>query len=84
MHLQHGDSDFGCIIVSGYPATYRMETAHSCFSWNDTTIGNVVKKLCAETKVQLELNPTFKENKDYICQYEESDFDFIRRLAYIE
>ena len=82
MHLQHGDSDFGCIIVSGYPATYRMETAHSCFSWNDTTIGNVVKKLCAEAKVQLELNPEFKENKDYICQYEESDFDFIRRLAH--
>ena len=82
MHLQHGDSDFGCIIVSGYSATYRMETAHSCFSWNDTTIGNVVKKLCEQAKVQLELNPAFKENKDYICQYEESDFDFIRRLAY--
>ena len=82
MHLQHGDSDFGCIIVSGYSATYRMETAHSCFSWNDTTIGNVVKKLCAEAKVQLELNPEFKETKDFICQYEESDFDFIRRLAH--
>ncbi|MBW4759969.1 phage baseplate assembly protein V [Prevotella denticola] len=59
-----------------------METAHSCFSWNDTTIGDVVKKLCAEAKVQLELNPAFKENKDYICQYEESDFDFIRHLAH--
>ena len=42
----------------------------------------MVKKLCAEAKVQLELNPEFKENKDYICQYEESDFDFIRRLAH--
>ena len=82
MHLQHGDSDFGCIIVSGYSATYRMETAHSCFSWNDTTIGNVVKKLCADAKVQLELNPEFKETKDFICQYEESDFNFVRRLAH--
>ena len=59
-----------------------METAHSCFSWNDRTIGDVVKKLCEQAKVQLELNPAFKETKDYICQYEESDFDFIRRLAY--
>ena len=82
MHLQHGDSDFGCIIVSGYSATYRMETAHSCFSWNDRTIGDVVKKLCEQAKVQLELNPAFKETKDFICQYEESDFDFIRRLAH--
>ena len=59
-----------------------METAHSCFSWNDTTIGDVVKKLCEQAKVQLELNPAFKETKDFICQYEESDFDFIRRLAH--
>ena len=73
---------FGCIIVSGYSATYRMETAHSCFSWNDRTIVDVVKKLCEQAKVQLELNPAYKENKDFICQYEESDFDFIRRLAY--
>ena len=82
VQLHREGSDFGCIIVSGYSATYRMETAHSCFSWNDTTIGNVVKKLCADAKVQLELNPEFKETKDFICQYEESDFDFIRRLAH--
>ena len=82
VQLHREGSDFGCIIVSGYSATYRMETAHSCFSWNDTTIGDVVKKLCEQAKVQLELNPEFKENKDYICQYEESDFDFIRRLAH--
>ena len=73
---------FECIIVSGYSATYRLETAHSCFSWNDRTIGDVVKKLCEQAKVQLELNPAFKETKDFICQYEESDFDFIRRLAH--
>ena len=59
-----------------------METVHSCFSWNDRTIGDVVKKLCEQAKVQLELNPAFKETKDFICQYEESDFDFIRRLAH--
>jgi len=82
VQLHREGSDFGCIIVSGYSATYRMETAHSCFSWNDTTIGDVVKKLCEQAKVPLELNPAFKEPKDYICQYEESDFDFIRRLAH--
>ena len=82
VQLHREGSDFGCIIVSGYSATYRMETAHSCFSWNDRTIGDVVKKLCEQAKVQLELNPEFKETKDFICQYEESDFDFIRRLAH--
>ncbi|WP_270536756.1 type VI secretion system Vgr family protein [Prevotella denticola] len=82
IQLHREGSDFGCIIVSGYSATYRMETAPGCFSWNDTTIGNVVKKLCGQAKVSLELNPAYRERKDYICQYEESDFDFVRRLAY--
>ena len=82
VQLHREGSDFGCIIVSGYSATYRLKTAHSCFSWNDRTIGDVVKKLCEQAKVQLELNPAFKETKDFICQYEESDFDFIRRLAH--
>ena len=82
VQLHREGSDFGCIIVSGYSATYRLETAHSCFSWTDRTIGDVVKKLCEQAKVQLELNPAFKETKDFICQYEESDFDFIRRLAH--
>ena len=81
MHLQHGDSDFRCIIVSGYSSTYRMETAPSCYSWNDRSIGDVVKSLCGDGKVQLALNAAHKKQLDYICQYEESDFDFVRRLA---
>ena len=81
MHLQHGDSDFRCIIVSGYSSTYRMETAPSCYSWNDRSIGDVVKSLCSDGKVQLALNAAHKKQLDYICQYEESDFDFVRRLA---
>ena len=49
VQLHREGSDFGCIIVSGYSATYRMETAHSCFSWNDRTIGDVVKKLTEQS-----------------------------------
>ena len=33
VQLHREGSDFGCIIVSGYSATYRMETAPGCFSW---------------------------------------------------
>ena len=58
-----------------------METAPSCYSWNDRSIGDVVKSLCSDGKVQLALNAAHKKQLDYICQYEESDFDFVRRLA---
>ena len=81
MYLQHGDSDFRCIIVFSYSDPYRMETAPSCYSWNDRSIGDVVKSLCSDGKVQLALNAAHKKQLDYICQYEESDFDFVRRLA---
>ena len=81
IELHRDGSDFGCIQVSGYSSTYRMETAPSCYSWNDRSIGDVVKSLCSDGKVQLTLNAAHKKQLDYICQYEESDFDFVRRLA---
>ena len=81
IELHRDGSDFGCIQVSGYSSTYRMETAPSCYSWNDRSIGDVVKSLCSDGKVQLALNAAHKKELDYICQYEESDFDFVRRLA---
>ena len=81
IELHRDGSDFGCIQVSGYSSTYRMETAPSCYSWNDRSIGDVVKRLCNDGKVQLALNAAHKKQLDYICQYEESDFDFVRRLA---
>ena len=81
IELHRDGSDFGYIQVSGYSSTYRMETAPSCYSWNDRSIGDVVKSLCSDGKVQLALNAAHKKQLDYICQYEESDFDFVRRLA---
>ena len=81
IELHRDGSDFGYIQVSGYSSTYRMETAPSCYSWNNRSIGDVVKSLCSDGKVQLALNAAHKKQLDYICQYEESDFDFVRRLA---
>ena len=81
VRLHREGSDFGFILISGYSATYRMETAPGCFSWLDQPIGDVVRSLCAQANVQLRLNPAYGKKLDYICQYDESDFDFVRRLA---
>ena len=81
VRLHREGSDFGFILVSGYSATYRMETAPGCFSWLDQPIGDVVRSLCGQANVQLRLNPAYGKKLDYICQYDESDFDFVRRLA---
>ncbi|OWP31501.1 type IV secretion protein Rhs [Prevotella intermedia] len=81
VRLHREGSDFGFILISGYSATYRMETAPGCFSWLDQPIGDVVRSLCGQANVQLRLNPAYGKKLDYICQYDESDFDFVRRLA---
>lgn len=81
VRLHREGSDFGFILISGYSATYRMETAPGCFSWLDQSIGDVVRSLCGQANVQLRLNPAYGKKLDYICQYDESDFDFVRRLA---
>ena len=81
VRLHREGSDFGFILISGYSATYRMETAPGCFSWLDRPIGDVVRSLCGQANVQLRLNPAYGKKLDYICQYDESDFDFVRRLA---
>ena len=64
IELHRDGSDFGCIQVSGYSSTYRMETAPSCYSWNDRSIGDVVKRLCNDGKVQLALNAAHKKQLD--------------------
>ncbi|AWX06971.1 type VI secretion system Vgr family protein [Prevotella intermedia] len=81
VRLHREGSDFGFILVSGYSVTYRMETAPGCFSWLEQPIGEVVRSLCGQANVQLRLNPAYGKKLDYICQYDESDFDFVRRLA---
>ncbi len=81
VRLHREGSDFGCIVVQGYSITYRLETAPGCYSWNDYTIEETVRELCRQANVEVRLNASYKERLDYICRYDESEFDFIRRLA---
>lgn len=81
VRLHREGSDFGCIVVQGYSVTYRLETAPGCYSWNDYTIEETVRELCGRANVEVRLNASYRERLDYICRYDESEFDFIRRLA---
>ena len=67
VRLHREGSDFGFILISGYSATYRMETAPGCFSWLEQPIGEVVRSLCGQANVQLRLNPAYGKKLDYIC-----------------
>ena len=45
------------------------------------TLSGIVKEICDRDGVPCLVNPEYKTEIEYECQYRESDFDFIRRLA---
>ena len=73
--------DSGYVCVSGYSTTYLLENGKSCHSWLGRTLGEIVKDLCTKAGVQAQVAPEHNKPVGYICQYKESDFMFIRRLA---
>ena len=81
VHMHREDSEFGYLVVSGYSATYRLETAPGNFSWTGKKIGEIVSQLCDDANVESRVNAAYDGRPDYLCQYGESQFGFIRRLA---
>ena len=75
------EGDFGHILVSGHSETYLLETDLNFHSWNDCTLADIVKEMASNAGVSAKVNPEYKERLDYVCQYNESDFSFIKRLA---
>ena len=74
--------DGGSLCVSGFSTTYLLENGENCHSWLDWTLADIVGELCEKAGVKLLANPENRDPVGYVCQYNESDFDFIRRLAW--
>ena len=79
--LHRKNSDFGHILVSGYSTTYLLENGRNFHSWSNCTLDDIVKGLCTDAGVRMQVHSEYTETIDYICQYNESDFAFIKRLA---
>ena len=79
--LHRKNSDFGHILVSGYSTTYLLENGRNFHSWSDCTLDDIVKGLCTDAGVRMQVHSEYTETIDYICQYNESDFAFMKRLA---
>ena len=68
--------------MSDFSTTYLLENGENCHSWLDWTLSDIVGELCGKASVKLLANPENRDPVGYVCQYNESDFDFIRRLAW--
>ena len=67
--------------VSGYSYTYLLETEPHFASWNKTTLKDIVSELTSQANVAAKIKPERTTPLEYECQYGESSFRFLQRLA---
>ena len=79
--LHRADGNHGCLLLTGYSNTFLLESDQTCASWLDKTLANIVSEICEKAGVTAQVSPEYTEKIEYECQYKESNFDFIRRLA---
>ena len=79
--LHRSGGTHGNIKVTGYSSTFLLESDHTCASWCNKSLSDIVKELTDKAGVQALVNPETKSKLYYECQYEETNFRFIQRLA---
>ena len=79
--LHRSGGTHGNIKVTGYSSTFLLESDHTCASWCNKSLSDIVKDLTDKAGVQALVNPETKSKLEYECQYEETNFRFIQRLA---
>ena len=79
--LHRAAGNHGCLLLTGNSNTFLLESEPTCASWLDKTLVNIVKEVCEKAGVTALVSPEYTEKIAYECQYRESNFDFIRRLA---
>lgn len=79
--LHRSAGNHGYLLLTGYSNTFLLESDLNCASWLDKTLANIVSEVCEKAGVTALVSPEYTEKIEYECQYRESNFDFIRRLA---
>jgi type VI secretion system secreted protein VgrG len=82
--MQHNQGLWGNIILKGYSPTFLMESGKHNDSYYKKSLDTVVKSITGKMSVhdmKLTIQPAYTKTLDYTCQYKESNFQFINRLA---
>ena len=79
--LHRSGGTHGNIKVTGYSSTFLLESDHTCASWCTNPCLTSLRNL--QTRRECKLLSIRKRNRklEYECQYEETNFRFIQRLA---
>ncbi len=74
--------DFGdYIIVKGCSPTITMDNGLHCNTFEKKTLSDIVNSLSGDFGVAIKCSPLNSEIHDYIVQYNQSSFEFLKHLA---
>ena len=73
------------VVIIGKGQTARLDGKKAMDSFMNKNLEGVVSEAVANSGsgVPIRIEPSHKQKIDYICQYNESDFEFLNRLSYI-
>ncbi|UUF13567.1 contractile injection system protein, VgrG/Pvc8 family [Flavobacterium panici] len=69
------------ILIEGYSESIILDSGPESHSFTSMSMEAIVNKVMAEYDIAKEVNPFHSDNLPYTVQYNESDFDFLNRLA---
>jgi len=82
--MQQSQGLWGNILLKGYSPTYLLEGGENYSSFYQKSLNSIVRDVTNKMAVhdmQIQIKSRNSKTMDYICQYRESNFSFINRLA---
>jgi len=69
------------MIISGYSSSIMLENGPETNSFTKMSLGDIINKIKSGYDLDMQVLPFYKDILAYTVQYNESDFDFLNRLA---
>ncbi|MGG6231127.1 type VI secretion system Vgr family protein [Tenacibaculum sp. SDUM215027] len=72
----------GELILKGLSQTVLLENGKQQKSWLEKELGSIVSEIIGTTAIKNKVRPAYTRVIPYQCQYAESDYKYLQRLAY--
>ncbi|MBF4515639.1 type IV secretion protein Rhs [Flavobacterium sp. ANB] len=69
------------ILIQGHSTSKLLDNAQDCCSFTKMTLEEIVNKVKSGYEIDMHVHPYYKDKLAYTVQYNESDFNFLNRLA---
>lgn len=69
------------IVIQGKSTSVILDNGPESSSFTKMPIADIVSKIKSDYEIDMDVNPLYKNTIAYTVQYNESDFDFLNRLA---